>query len=491
MTAEATSFRRVAKDIALYSAGDLLFRATAFITLPIYTRILTPSDYGVWAYVTAGVSLLSALLAVGGDQAYTRFFFEAKTLEDKQRLTSSWFGFLLLWSGGIVLLIAPASSVASQVAFGTHRWTVLIILILLTAPTTLMNTLLGLVMRNEFRPKPFMVINIVLTLATVTLSLIFAVGFGWGITGLAGGQLAALTLILPARIWYARHLLRLSFSADLLKRLLRFGVPLVPGTVAWWIFGLSDRIVLGHFSTLREVGLYSVANSLTSVLGLLVGSLGLAWLPHAVRMYEDGRDDAPAFYGRMLVYIIVGFGTLAVVVTAFSHELLATLATHRYLDASRAVGPLALGFVAYATIQVTGSGMSLKKRTGYLAVFAWAAAILNLGLNLAFVPAYGMLASAWATFASYVFLTIGYFVISQRLWPVAIDRRKALLALLVTGVFTIAVPLLPNLSLAAALPVKVAYVLTCGVLLVALEIVDRREIVIARDALRRFNPVHR
>jgi hypothetical protein len=102
-----------------------------------------------------------------------------------------------------------------------------------------------------------------------------------------------------------------------------------------------------------------------------------------------------------------------------------------------------------------------------------------------------MLASAWATFASYVFLTIGYFVVSQRLWPVSIDRRKALLALLITGIFTIAVPLLPNLSLAAALPVKVAYVAVCCVLLVALEVVDRREIVIAGSVLRRFNPVHR
>jgi O-antigen/teichoic acid export membrane protein len=491
VTAASPSLRRVAKDLALYSAGDLLFRATAFITLPIYTRILTPSDYGVWAYVTAGVSLLSALLAIGGDQAYTRFFFEAKSLEDKQRLTSTWFGFLLLWSVGIVLLVLPASSFTSSLVFATHRWTLLIVLVLLTAPTTLMNTLLGLVMRNEFRPKPFMAINVALTVATVGLSLIFAVGLNWGITGLAAGQLAALGLVLPLRTWYARHLLRMTFSAQLLKRLLWFGLPLVPGTIAWWIFGLSDRIVLGHFSNLQEVGLYSVANSLTSVLGLLVGSLGLAWLPHAVRMYEERRSEAPAFYGRMLTYILVGFGVLAVTVTAFAHEMLSLLTTHKYLGAARAVGPLALGFVAYATIQVTGSGMSLLKRTGYLAAFAWCAAILNLVLNLALVPTFGMVASAWATFASYAFLTVGYFVISQRLWPISVERRRASLAFVVTGTFTIAVPFLPNLSLLVALPVKLVYVTACVVCLVVLRVIDRRELIVAGSALRRINPVHR
>ena len=487
MTAAPSSLRTVMKDVAVYSAGDLLLRASAFITLPIYTRILTPSDYGVWAYVTSAVTLLSAVLAIGGDQAYTRFYFEAKTLETKRLLTSTWLGFLLVWSLGIVLLVLPASGLASNLAFGTHHWTLLIALILLTGPVTLMNILLGLVMRNEFKPKLFMIMNVLLTVASVGFSLLFAVGFRWGITGLAGGQLAALGLLIPPRVWYARHLLRPMFSLRLLRQLLRFALPLVPGTVAWWIFGFSDRIVLGRLSTLHELGLYSVANSATSVLALFAGAVGLGWAPHALRLYEERRDEAPVFYGRMLTYIVVGFGTLAVTVTTFAHELLSILVAHAYLGAARAVGPLALGFVAFATIQVTASGMTLKKKTGYLAIVAWGAAVLNLALNLAFVPAYGMLAAAWATFASFTFLTIGYFIISQRLWPVAVERRKVVLALLITGAFTVAVPLLPDLSLLAAVALKLVYLLACGTLLVALQVVDRRELTIVAAALRRLN----
>jgi O-antigen/teichoic acid export membrane protein len=488
LTAPSSSIRIVMKDVALYSAGDLLLRASAFITLPIYTRILTPSDYGVWAYVTSGVTLLSAVLAIGGDQAYSRFYFEAKSLAAKRLLTSTWLGFLLVWSFGIVLLILPASGLASHLAFGTRHWALLIALILLTGPVTLMNILLGLVLRNEFKPKLFMAMNVLLTVSTVGFSLLFAVGFRWGITGLAGGQLTALCLLIPLRVWYARHLLRPMFSGHLLRQLLRFALPLVPGTVAWWIFGFSDRIVLGRLSTLHEVGLYSVANSATTVLALFAGAVGLGWAPHALRLYEERRDEAPAFYGRMLTYIVVGFGVLAVLVTTFAHELLSILAGHAYLGAARAVGPLALGFVAFATIQVTASGMTLMKKTGYLAIVAWGAAVLNLALNIAFVPAYGMLASAWATFASFAFLTIGYFVISQRLWPVLVQRRKVVFALVVTGAFTVAVPLLPDLPLLAEVAVKLAYVLACGGALVALDVVDRRELKIVRDAVARLAP---
>jgi O-antigen/teichoic acid export membrane protein len=488
VSSSAPSLRAVVRDVGFYSVGDLLLRATAFLTLPIYTRILTPADYGVWAYATAAVTLLSALLAIGGDQAYSRFYFEAKTLEARQALTSTWLAFLFAWSMGAVLVIAPASGAASQLAFGTHRWSLLIALLLFTGPLTLMNIMLGLVVRNEFRRQVFMLLNVALTIATVGLSLLFAVGFHWGITGLAGAQLAALALLIPPRVWYARHLLRPVFSVDVLKRLLRFGVPLVPATLAWWIFSFSDRIVLGRLSDLREVGLYSVANSATTILGLLVGGLALAWTPHALRLYEADPGEAPVFYGRMLTYIIVGFGLLAVVVTTFAHELLSILATKEYVGAARAVGPLALGFVAFATVQVTGLGMTLKKKTGFLALFAWGAAVLNLALNLALVPAYGMLASAWATFAAFAFLTLAYFAISQRLFRVSVESRKSLSALVVVVAFVLGVPLLPDSSLLVAVPVKVAYVLACCVALLTLHVVDRRELAIAGNALRRLKP---
>ena len=393
------SLHRVVRDVFVYGAGDLLLRATAFITLPIYTRILTPADYGVWAYVGSGVSLLTAFLILGGDSAYARFYFEAKTLEAKQVLTSTWFGFLALWSGTIILVIVPFSGYVSGWAFSTSKWGLLIALSLLTAPLSLMNSLLGQVLRNEFKPKLFTVLNVIYVLSGVVLSIVFAAVLGWGVTGLAAGGLVGAVLMIPPRIWFARHLLRPTFRPALLGELLRFGVPYVPGSLAWWVFGLSDRIVLGRLSTLREVGLYSVANSATSGLSLLSGSLGQAWSPHAIRMYEEDPQDASRLYGRMLTYIVVSFGVLAVGVTAFAHELLSLLATNKFEGAARAVGPLALSIVAAASIQVTAAGMSLKKRTSYLALFAWGAAVINLALNLAFVPGFGMLASAWATLA--------------------------------------------------------------------------------------------
>ncbi len=294
-------------------------------------------------------------------------------------------------------------------------------------------------------------------------------------TGIIGGMLVAGLVLMPVRIWTARHMLGRHMSRTLLEQLVRFGAPLLPASLAFWVFELSDRIVLGKLSSLSEVALYTVGIAVTSGLALLVGAVGQAWSPHSLHVYVHRPDEAPAYFGQMFTYILVGFGLVSVVITTFAPELVTLLASHRYHRAAEAVAPLALSFVAYASVQVTAIGMTITKKTQYVLVFAWVAAILNLVLNLAFVPADGMLASAWATFASYLCLTLGYLVVSQRLWPVAYERGRAFTAIGLTAVFTLAAMILPDHPLGLMVPLKIAYCALYAALLVILRAVDARE----------------
>src|SRR4051812_6621034 len=101
------TFAKLFKDIAAYGAGDLLLRAASFVTLPIYTRLFAAADYGKLSYVTTSVTLIASLVALGGESAYARYFFEAKTDQDRQEITSSWLVFLTLWTIGVSLVLLP------------------------------------------------------------------------------------------------------------------------------------------------------------------------------------------------------------------------------------------------------------------------------------------------------------------------------------------------------------------------------------------------
>ena len=178
-------------------------------------------------------------------------------------------------------------------------------------------------------------------------------------------------------------------------------------------------------------------------------------------------------FGRVMTYR-AGFGLLAV-----DHHVrtgaLQLLTSERYFAASTAIAPLAIGLRAMASTQITAGGISLVKRTKYLAVFARLAAAGNVVLNLALDRPYGMLGAAWSTAAAYTGLTLLYLVTSQRLWPVRYDPALRHPGPLILA-FTLAAGFLPSGFNLGALTIKVAYRLGVRAAAFALRAVDGREI---------------
>ncbi|GAX61875.1 membrane protein [Candidatus Scalindua japonica] len=271
--------------------------------------------------------------------------------------------------------------------------------------------------------------------------------------------------------------------------MLAFGVPLVPTTLAYWIFASSDRLVIGKLSTLDELGLYTVAITASSLLGLVNGALGQAWSPYAIKIYEEQPNESPALFGMVLTYIMVGFGLLCVFITTFAHEVLMVLSTPTFYPAAIAMGPLTLGFMAYASTQVTAIGISITKKTNYFASFSWMAAVMNLILNILLVPKWGMIAASWTTAASYTFLTIAYFMTSQRLFPVVYEKWRVLAVVGLTFGFVLLVPFLPEMTLITCLVVKIMYCLIYVSFLFVLRILDKREWQMLTSLLSKRNAV--
>jgi O-antigen/teichoic acid export membrane protein len=467
--------RSVIRDVFIYGAGDFVQKAMVLIAVPIYTRVLSPSEYGIYSYIVTAVAMLGTFLLLGGESAYARYFFEVKTEQGQKEVTTSLIAFLFVWSGSVSLICIAFARRFSIWSFGTPARTLLFVLALAGAPIVVINTMFGQVLRNQFRAVLFTTLSALSALLTTGLAIAGALIWPRGLTGMFAGLLCGGALMLPVRFWSARSALARVFSPRLLKQMLAFGTPLVPVALAYWVFGSSDRMVLAKLATLREVGLYSVANTASGILALGIGAMGQALSPHAVRVYEQEPEAAPAFLGRILTYILAFFGFLAVGISVFSREAVRILAPSTFAPASSAIMPLALGYVAYAATQVTASGISLKKKTAYFWLYTWIAALLNLGLNIVFVPRWGMMAASWSTAASYVFLAVAYLVTSQRLWRVEYEKSRAVTLIALTVAFCCGSYLVPQLSLLSGIVLKCAYCAVFVALAWAFRGLDRRE----------------
>lgn len=475
--------RRLVRDVGIYGIGDFLVKASAVLTLPIYTRLFPPDEFGAYSLILTGVGLISAILILGGDSAYARFFFAESEGVDRRVLTTTWLGFLAIWAGALSAALFLARGELARLSFGSPDLGVAIGLAVAGAPISLMNNMLGQVLRNRFQSGLFISLNLLSTLLTIGLSVYAVIVLRLGITGMLLGTLAGALLVLPIRFYVVREMFAPVFSAALLGRILRYSVPLVPASLAYWVFISSDRFMLGKLSTLDELGLYTVAVTVAGVMSFVNGAIGQAWSVHAVRIYEERRGDAPELFGRMLTYLTAGFGLLCVGLSAFAGEAIALLSAPAFAAAAAAVGPLALGMVAMASTQVTALGMTLRNRTVFVLAGSWIAALINLGLNVLLIPKWGMLGASWSTAIAYWCLTLSYLGFSQRLLPLRLALPALLSTVGLTVAFTVGTAALPTGPVYLSLLLRGLFCLAYVALLFAFRVLSWDDLTTARRLL--------
>ena len=473
---QGATLRGLVRDTFVYGSGDVLLRAAAIFTIPVYTRVFSPEDYGIWAFVTTAVWLLNAFLIVGMDSAYTRFFFDARSDRERQELTTTSVAFVAAWSTVVVLALLPFTPALSQWTFDTEEHWPLFVIALLTAPLVLVSAIASAALRNTFRPGLFSLFNVGVTLTGIAIGLYLVIVEDRGVEGPLIGVLVATAIVLPLRLWSIRALLARAFDREHLKGMLAFGLPLVPMTLALWVMLVSDRLVIAKFSTTEQLGLYTIAVGAVSILALADAAFTQAWLPRALQAYDRDPVTASAFYARVLTYLIIVFGFAAVVLSAFAEEALGVLTGSEFHGAAVAVGPLTLAAVALASSQVLSMGVRISKRTMYSTLAASLAAVLNLVLNLIFVPEHGMIAAAWSTAAAYAFLAVAQYVVSQRLVRIEFDLRRSLTAAAVAFALVLAVRLVEDRTGVTELALKLAICLLYVPLLFALRVVGTREL---------------
>jgi O-antigen/teichoic acid export membrane protein len=427
--------RAVSRDVAIYTIGTVVANGILYLAVPIYTRVFPPAEYSKFAFVTTVSGMLAGVLVLGGDTALARFWFQDAALAARRTLCLTWIGFLAVWATVVCALLSPLAPAVASYTLEQSSASNLFLLALVTLPITQTSRMVAQIMRNQFRPMPFVLTGVLLGCLSLGGGLFFAVGLDLGVAGVLVGVLTAETLVLVVRTVLTRDMFAGTFDRALLRHLLRFGIPLVPVTVSFWVFTAADRVVVGKVSGLEELGYYSVAVTVTLVFVVLTSAVSQAWVPRAIQLFEEERARAAVAIGDSLTYYVFGLGVLASVIAALSPEVIAILSGPEYAPAAAAIPLLCMGSVAYGSQTITATGMTMMHRTGRLAVISLVAAAVNVVAAVALVPRFGITGAAGASVIGYVLLTLGYLQASQRLWAIRVDKRRlVVLVLLLTAV---------------------------------------------------------
>jgi O-antigen/teichoic acid export membrane protein len=449
-----TELKRLGKHSAVYGLGGLVSRILAVLLLPLYTRYLSPSDYGKVETLIALTTVTGIALRMGITSAFFRFYFDSPEPGERLRVlrTSFWFTMGMATVGLLAGLLLAAPIAAAL--FGSADDSGLVRAAFVGLWAGMNYEQLTSLFRVEERSTAFVSASLANVLLTIGATLLLVVVLEQGPIGVIVGNFTGTLLVYAALLGYRREQLGLQLDRRLLREMNRFGLPLVPTALFLWVTNFSDRLFLVKLADTHEVGLYSVGVRIASAMVLLLTAFRLAWPAFAYSIADD--REARRTYAFVLTYLVLVASWVATALALLSPWLVSWIAAPAFASASRVVGPLAFAAVAFGGYIVVAIGVGRARRTQFNWVVTGAAAAVNAALNLLLIPPYGMLGAAVATVAAYATMFAGMAWWAQRVYPVPYQWRRVLTAGLV-GVALVVAGKLTGAGLPVAAALALAY----------------------------------
>jgi O-antigen/teichoic acid export membrane protein len=448
--------RRLATTGAAYTAASIASKLVAVALLPLYTRYLTPTDYGAAEVLFAAVVSVSIIVRLGVIEALLRFYY--KEDEDPDRVVATSFA-ALFWFATVAALVAlPFSEPISEALLPDDPGTALTpdqatdlarISIAGLWVLTLHEYLLT-IFRLEERARAFFITTMLNVVAAIGLTVVLVVGADEGARGLLLGSYVSGAAFVLGLIVLHRRRLSLWFDRALLRRMLRFGMPTMPAELSLYALNFVDRIIIVRTLGLAEAGLYSLAVKFAQAVNVLVRGFQLAWPPLAYSIRGD--DEARRTYAVVVTWFVAGCTFVVIGMWLFSRWIVRALAAPEFFDSYEAIGLISTAVTLYALYMVLVVILGRTGRTEFNFPATAAALAANVALNLILVPPLGIVGAGLALVASYLVVLVLMYVFTQRLFPVPYEwGRLARVVFFATALVLLGELLLPTEGLAGFL----------------------------------------
>jgi O-antigen/teichoic acid export membrane protein len=427
------------KHAAVYGLASLLMQAGGVVLLPLYTRCLSPADYGVLEVLGRLAETVAPLLLFGGfRQALLTFYQQSNHETERRQVVSTTLGLIaatcLLGGGPVLVLAGPLSrwlggTLGPDGATLSANLLRLAVVCILLEPWSLLPLAL---VQARVESTTFVIITLSQFVVRVTLCVVLVAWLDWGVAGVLAAS------VLTAAVYGVGLSLReLARSrgrprASQVWAMVRFALPFVPGGLCFFLLHHGDRFFLLRWGGRAEVGYYALGYKLA--LGVGMFSLSPLYMVWSTRMYAVAREpDAPAVFGRAFTRILAAYLLVGLGLCVFQDELVVLIAGPAYASATRVVPIVVLACFFQAGASLMDAAFYVRRCTGLKLAITLAATAVMLALYIILIPPYGSVGAALATLGGFAFLALCTWWVTQWIFPVRYEwpRLAALMALTV------------------------------------------------------------
>ena len=419
------ALKRLARHSAIYAAGPALQKLVGFLLLPFVTvTIGGAAQYGVVEMGGVMLAVLSQVLGVNLLHGMTRFHADAADPRERGAVVSTTFWMLVATTGAAAILALLFPAIASRLLVGTPNETkaAVVVFAILFAQTVGQVGLRWL--QAEQRSATYVALTTGKTVVEVALKIVLLLAglqsLGALLSVLGGEAIVAIGLTVAIAVRFGLH-----FSRAVAKKLLVYSLPLVGSGLLMFVLHQADRWFVQRLHGEAAVGIYGIGYKLGAMgNAVLLEAFGLIWFPFVFAIASE--DEARRVCRAVTTYVALVFSFLTLGLALFAPEIVRAMAAPEFAPAARILPWIAFGYLAWALFQVVHTTFYLRRRTSTIPWLVGGAAVLNLALNAALVPAHGTMGAAWATLISFTALAGAAWIAAERLWPVGFERARVL-----------------------------------------------------------------
>ncbi len=408
-------YKKLGKNIALITAGNLLSKMMSFLLIPFYTAILTTTEYGIADTMTTTVNLLLPPFTLLLYEAMMRF-----TLEQDSNKEA------IFTTGAVVVALGTVLfSVVSLIAFRFIPLQISSWYFIAYYIAVALHTFLSYFTRGVEKIKIYSISGILHTFCFLVLNILFLAIFKIGLSGyllslIIGNIIASAFLLFFGKL--GAYFQPKQFDRKLLKSMVRYSVPMIPNSLNWWVSNSADKYLILFFCGFSATGIYSAAQRIPTMFALISTIFMGAWQISAVE--DFGSEKTRQFFTGVYRQYSALNNLLVAGIILFVKPLCAFLLSADFAAGWQYIPILLFAFLFHALSGFLATIYTSAKKTKMIFVSTLLGAISNIVLNAFLIPLLGLQGAAIATFISYFVIWLFRLVNTRSILTIQWNKTK-------------------------------------------------------------------
>ena len=406
---------RLVKSGIWFTIGTFFVQGISFITMPIFTRLLSTSDYGVTGVYTTWLSVFTTIITLGLMATVNN----AK-VDFKERYNEFASSILFLATIFAVLWLIIGFVFKEQIASMIHLNSILVMFLIIQSFFGFIVDFSNAKLNAEYKYKKYLFISISSAIMNTILAIILISNFK---SEKYYGRIGSLLIV---ALLYGTVLYVIAMKKG--KKLINFeywkyglviSIPAIVHLLSGVILQSVDTVMINNMVGASAAGIYTFAYRIGMIMYIVWMACNKAWVPW---FYENMKEKKYKDIEQKIKYYIMLFSIMGFILIFISPEIGKLMGTKSFYKGLDYVPLIMIGYYFQFLYSIPANLEFYTKNTKYLSLGTLIAALTNAVLNYILIPRYGAVAGAWTTIISYILLFLYHYFISLKVYEVRIYK---------------------------------------------------------------------